>query len=239
MQSIAIHGWFDFLAWCVAGLALLALRRHPALACHVAKDQEASYYVAIVLGAALSAYLFGTMNLWASGQSGIARSIEGALIGGIASVEIYKRRLGITARTGARFAAPLAIGIAIGRIGCFLAGLDDFTFGTRTTLPWGHDFGDGIFRHPVQLYESISMLAFLVFYLGGLARHNLFVAQNGFYLAVLWYGLQRFIWEFFKPYGAIAGPFGVFHFLSLGLIVYAAVMIFTAPEPVHERPVSA
>jgi len=38
----------------------------------------------------------------------------------------------------------LAIGVAIGRIGCYLAGLDDFTYGTPTALPWGHDFGDGV-----------------------------------------------------------------------------------------------
>jgi phosphatidylglycerol---prolipoprotein diacylglyceryl transferase len=230
---------FDILAWCAAGLTLLALKRHPALALPVAKDQKLSYYAVLVLGAALGAYLFGTLNLWASGQSGVGRSIEGAIFGGIASIEIYKRRARISARTGARFAAPLAIGIAIGRIGCFLAGLDDFTHGTPTTLPWGHDFGDGIPRHPVQLYETIAMLAFLVFYVVSLTRRSVFVARNGFYLAVLWYGLQRFVWEFFKPYGAIAGPFDLFHFLSLGLVAYAAVMIFMASEPVHERPVSA
>jgi prolipoprotein diacylglyceryltransferase len=57
---------------------------------------------------------------------------------------------------------PLAIGIAVGRLGCFFAGLDDFTYGTPTTLPWGHDFGDGIARHPVQLYESAAMAAFAI-----------------------------------------------------------------------------
>ena len=212
----------------------------PSGAClAVAKDQKLSYYAALVLGSALGAYLFGTLNLWASGQSGLARSIEGAIFGGIASIEIYKRRARITARTGARFAAPLAIGIAIGRIGCFLAGLDDFTHGTPTTLPWGHDFGDGIPRHPVQLYESIAMLAFVGFYLASLTRRSIFVAQNGFYLAVLWYGLQRFVWEFLKPYGPVAGPFDLFHFLSLGLVAYAVIMIFTAREPVHERPGAA
>ena len=40
-----------------------------------------------------------------------------------------------------------------GRIGCFLTGLDDHTHGLPTSLPWGVDFGDGIPRHPTQLYE--------------------------------------------------------------------------------------
>jgi len=38
---------------------------------------------------------------------------------------------------------PLAVGIAVGRIGCFLTGLDDHTYGLPTTLPWAVDFGDG------------------------------------------------------------------------------------------------
>jgi phosphatidylglycerol:prolipoprotein diacylglycerol transferase len=52
------------------------------------------------------------------------------------------------------------VGIAVGRIGCFLSGLPDGTYGTPTSLPWGVDFGDGISRHPTAIYESIFMLAF-------------------------------------------------------------------------------
>ena len=66
--------------------------------------------------------------------------------------------VGITHSTGAYFAPSLAIGIAIGRIGCFLSGLEDYTYGTPTTLPWGYDFGDGVLRHPVQLYEAAAYL---------------------------------------------------------------------------------
>jgi len=48
-----------------------------------------------------------------------------------------------------------AVGVAVGRIGLlFSQGIDDFTYGTPTALPWAHDFGDGVPRHPVQLYES-------------------------------------------------------------------------------------
>src|SRR5439155_22715098 len=113
-----------------------------------------------------------------SGQPGLGRSIEGALAGGILAVELYKRSAGIEMRTGARFALPLAVGVAIGRIGCFLAGIDDFTYGTPTVLPWGHDFGDGIARHPVQLYESAAMLAAAVFYVRAVLHRNAFVIAN-------------------------------------------------------------
>jgi phosphatidylglycerol:prolipoprotein diacylglycerol transferase len=60
-------------------------------------------------------------------------------------------------------------------------------------------------------------------------RNDRFVIENGFYLAVGYYGLQRFLWEFIKPYGALVGPFTLFHILSLLLVLYAIVMIATAP----------
>ncbi len=47
-----------------------------------------------------------------------------------------KRIAGIRSRTGDLFAVPLCVGIAIGRIGCFLAGLADDTYGKPTSLPW-------------------------------------------------------------------------------------------------------
>jgi phosphatidylglycerol:prolipoprotein diacylglycerol transferase len=71
------------------------------------------------------------------------KMIVGALMGGLLAVEWAKRRLGVTVRTGDLFALPLCAGIAIGRVGCFLTGLEDHTVGAHTTLPWGVDVGDG------------------------------------------------------------------------------------------------
>ena len=82
------------------------------------------------------------------------KTIVGGLIGGLFAVEWVKRQIGEKSSTGDLFAAPIALGVAIGRIGCFLGGLPDGTYGTPTSLPWGVDFGDGIPRHPTQLYES-------------------------------------------------------------------------------------
>jgi phosphatidylglycerol---prolipoprotein diacylglyceryl transferase len=87
------------------------------------------------------------------------KTIVGGLLGGWLAVEITKAIAGIKSQTGDLFAIPLCIGIAIGRIGCFLAGLPDDTYGTPTSLPWGVDFGDGIRRHPTQLYEILFLLA--------------------------------------------------------------------------------
>lgn len=85
------------------------------------------------------------------------KTIVGGLLGGWAAVELAKWGAGIRSRTGDLFAVPLCVGIAIGRIGCFLAGLADDTYGTATSLPWGVDFGDGVRRHPTQVYEFVFL----------------------------------------------------------------------------------
>ena len=83
------------------------------------------------------------------------KSVVGALVGGAACRRVdqaaHRRH---ASATGDVFAIPLVVGIAIGRIGCFLTGLDDNTHGLPTSLPWAVDFGDGVPRHPAQLYES-------------------------------------------------------------------------------------
>lgn len=89
------------------------------------------------------------------------KGVVGALIGGWAGVEITKALLKVRSATGDSFVIPLAAGIMIGRIGCFLCGLYDRTYGIETTLPWGVDFGDGQMRHPLQLYEIIFLAVFL------------------------------------------------------------------------------
>lgn len=183
------------------------------------------YFVALGTGGIVGAWLLGSLNLYLSGQPGLGRSILGGLVGAIVGVEMYKYRAKISGSTGLIFAVPLVVAISIGRIGCFNAGLPDFTYGTPTGLPWGTDFGDSIPRHPVQLYESVSMLLLLVVLLAGLHRRSHLITKHGFYLAVGVYGLQRFTWEFLKPYETLIGPFNLFHGLSLILVGYALWMI--------------
>ena len=95
------------------------------------------------------------------------------------------------------------------------------TYGTPTNLPWGIDFGDGVRRHPVQLYESITMALFFAVFVILVHRGNEAVLRTGFYLFVGVYAAQRFLWEFLKPYGTVVGPFNLFHLLSIALIAYA------------------
>ncbi len=88
------------------------------------------------------------------------QSIVGGLLGGLVGVEIAKKLNGIRQSTGDDFVLPLIVGTIIGRIGCFLAGLHDSTFGLPTTLPWGVDFGDQTARHPTQIYDILAVSCF-------------------------------------------------------------------------------
>jgi prolipoprotein diacylglyceryltransferase len=125
------------------------------------------------------------------------KTIVGGLIGGLFAVEYAKRQLGFRGRTGDLFAVPLCVGIAVGRVGCFLSGLADDTYGSVTALPWGIDFGDGLRRHPVQLYE-ILFLSCLAGFL--LRRMRLSQVQGDiFKLFMVGYFGWRLGIDFLKP----------------------------------------
>jgi len=237
LEHLAIHSMFDALAWLSAALMTFWLSKRARIEFPVSPSQRGGYYAALVAGSAIGAYLFGTLNMIACGQFLIARSIEGAIFGAVVGVEIYKRLARIEARTGARFAAPLAVGVAVGRIGCYYSGIGDFTYGTPANWPWCHDFGDGVLRHPAPLYESASMALFLAAYLAAVFRGNRFVIDNGLYLAIGWYAVQRFVWEFFKPYTPVLGPMTVFQILSVVLAMYALFMLGAGSDEPHERSV--
>ncbi|MEJ2072334.1 MAG: prolipoprotein diacylglyceryl transferase, partial [Reinekea sp.] len=176
------------------------------------------------LGSILGSYILGTGNLYLSGEMMIGRSIVGALLGATLTVELYKLWHGTRGSTGYIYVIPFCVLVIIGRLGCFYSGLDDHTYGTATTLPWAVDFGDGVLRHPVQLYESGAMLFLLVFVLIALKKMPGLIIHYGYYLCVGFYAMQRFLWEFLKPYGSIAGNLNLFHLVCLLLISYSLFM---------------
>jgi prolipoprotein diacylglyceryltransferase len=223
---VLIHTLFDLLAACAAlGMTLFVYNWRLKAAGQKIDSAGPLYGVALLAGAAIGGFGAGTLNLYLSGAPGIGRSIVGALAGAIAAVEIFKRARGISGSTGLIFVPAFATSVVVGRWGCFLAGLEDETFGTPSALPWAHDFGDGVMRHPVQLYESFTMAAFLIVALVLIGRRNAVFMRNGFYILVLVYAGQRFLWEFLKPYGAVAGPFNLFHLICAGLVIYSIAMM--------------
>jgi phosphatidylglycerol:prolipoprotein diacylglycerol transferase len=225
-EAMIVHTVFDFLAWLSAwAMSVFVARAGYLDGVRRTPVRDPGYFIALGLGAIAGALVFGSSNMTLAGMWQIGHSIAGAIAGGVVAVEIFKWWNGIRGSTGSQFVAPLAIGIAVGRWGCFFAGLPDYTYGTPTDLPWGVDFGDGIRRHPVQLYESAAMAAFLVVYVWGIARGSPLFLRQGFYLFVGWYALQRFVWEFIKPYPTVIGPFNLFHCVCIALFVYSAIML--------------
>ena len=157
----------------------------------------------------------------------LSHSVVGALAGAVVGVEVYKASHGVKGSTGSVFVGPFALGCVLGRWGCLFAGLPDLTYGTPTTLPWAVELGDGVGRHPVQVYESLSMALFLLVWLAGLASRAPWAMRRGFYVLCVAYGAQRFVWEFLKPYPRLIGPFNVFHLLCTGLVIYGVVFFIS------------
>jgi phosphatidylglycerol:prolipoprotein diacylglycerol transferase len=94
------------------------------------------------------------ISVWEGGLTFI-----GGLLAAVAAGVVYLRRAGLPILRTADVAAPgLALGLAIGRVGCFLTGLHP---GRPTSLPWGIDYL-GAARHPIPLYESTLALVLLI-----------------------------------------------------------------------------
>lgn len=219
------HTLFDLAGW-GSGLALsfgLYRWRLRGLTEQVAGKVGGGYFAALAAGAIPGAWLAGSLNTLRGAHPALSHSVVGALVGAIVAVEIYKAIRGIEGSTGGVFVGPFALGVVVGRWGCLFAGLPDGTYGTPTSLPWAVDLGDGVGRHPVEIYESLAMALFLALYLEGLARRRAWALRRGFYALCIWYGATRFGWEFLKPYPPLIGPFNVFHILCGGLVAYGWV----------------
>ena len=66
------------------------------------------------------------------------KTIVGGLLGGWIGIEIAKKLSGVTISTGDVFVFPLIMGMSVGRIGCFLTGLEDNTCWPGDPIAVGH-----------------------------------------------------------------------------------------------------
>jgi phosphatidylglycerol:prolipoprotein diacylglycerol transferase len=159
------------------------------------------------------------------------KTVVGGLIGGLVGVESMKRWLRVSIPTGDLLVMPLVAGIAVGRVGCFLTGLDDRTYGVATSLPWGVNFGDGVSRHPTQIYEIVFLGAFAAMLVamnrGG--RHTLVVGDR-FKLFIIGYLTFRIFVDFIKPAVRIGG-LSTIQWACLAMIAYYAPHV---PRISHE-----
>jgi phosphatidylglycerol:prolipoprotein diacylglycerol transferase len=120
-----------------------------------------------------------------------------------AAVFILKKRL--PALSIADLAAPgIALGQAIGRLGCLSAGC---CYGKPTRLPWGITFRNlysydnvgvplNVPLHPTQIYDAIGALCLFIFLTWRLTRKH--VAGQVILEYAALYALLRFIVEFFR-----------------------------------------
>ena len=151
----------------------------------------------------------------------------GGLAGGIgaALVIIVLRRLPLV-RVLAAATPALAVGHAIGRIGCFLVGDD---YGRAADLPWAVAFPRGLPPtdvpvHPTQLYEMAALLP-LAWWLMRMRRRRV---SDGVVLG--WYlvaaGAIRFAIEWLRIDVRVALGMSVAHWAALGAIAIGIVLLW-------------
>jgi phosphatidylglycerol---prolipoprotein diacylglyceryl transferase len=225
------HFLFETLAYLIG--FRLYLRRRRQHGDHLDDGPRWSVVTAAAVGAVLGSRLLFWIEDPAATLGNLdhplvligGKSIVGALVGGWIAVEIVKRWIGVREATGDLFAVPLAVGIGVGRIGCFLSGLPDGTYGTATSLPWGVNLGDGIARHPTALYESLFMfgLALVLVRVEPHARRG-----NVFKLFMTAYLTFRLFVDGIKPGVTTALGLTAIQWVCLGGLAYYAWWVTTA-----------
>lgn len=204
--TVGVHNLFVALGVSAALLVFVAeARRRGAV-----NEQSVVAAAGALIGGAIGMRLTGWVrHLDFSANPSLAqawqfgsRSILGGLLGAYLGVLIAKRLGGYRGKTGDLFAPAVALGMAIGRIGCHLTEAP----GRPTTLPWGiHAPADtpecpgclaGVAMHPSFLYEIAFQLAAFAVLLWLRPR----IGRPGelFVLYVASYAVFRFLVEFVR-----------------------------------------
>jgi phosphatidylglycerol:prolipoprotein diacylglycerol transferase len=165
----------------------------------------------------------GEPDFWTVLASRGGATFYGGLALGAAAVlaKIAWDRAPLRAVTQA-IAPGLALGQAIGRIGCFLVGDD---YGVPTSLPWGMAFPHGapptLERvHPAQLYESLWLFAAAVVLWRRIGRSRLLFGEY-----LLLQGAGRFAIELVRTNPRTLGPLTTSQGIALGCIAVGALAL--------------
>jgi len=160
----------------------------------------------------------------------------GGFAGGVltALVFMWRMRLPIVPMLAASTPA-LAIGHAIGRIGCFLVGDD---YGRPSSLPWAVAFPKGLPPtdvpvHPTQLYEMAALFIVAWLLIRWRRRGVPDAIVIGRYLVLV--GAIRFAIEFIRVNQRLVGPFTLAHMIAAALAIVGLMVLITnrrrAPQP--------
>ena len=153
----------------------------------------------------------------------------GGLLGGAAGVLLWARRRGMFNLELLDACSPaLAIGYAVGRIGCQISG--DGDYGSPTDLPWGMAYPEGVVPttevvHPTPIYETLSMC--LVAWALWRARDSL---RPGLLFAcyLVLAGTERFLVEFVRRNDAVVAGLTEAQLLSLVMMAAGGVWLWRA-----------
>lgn len=143
------------------------------------------------------------------------------LVGGYVGVEFAKWRMGVTIKTGDQFAVPVAVGVGVGRLGCFFGGC---CYGVPTSIPWAVVFAtvDMLPRHPTQIYESLFHLTMASVMYGLLIAGRLKGQLIKFYF--ISYFVFRFFTEFIRTEIRWAGGLTAYQWAIVVLIPIFVVL---------------
>ena len=237
----AWHPVLETLAYASAFAVYRAMRARQGDV--IAEAQRWTVLAAAAVGALAGSRLLGIAEQWptvvAAWRSGqlvrllIApggKTIVGGLLGGWAAVEMAKKLTRIRRRTGDLFAVPLCVGIAVGRVGCFAAGLADDTYGKPTHLPWAVNLGDGIGRHPVQIYEILFLILLAIF----LSRPRDWPEGARFRIFLAGYLAWRIAIDFLKPQPLLAGM-NLIQWACVAGIASLVLGWARTPKGIHEQ----
>ncbi len=203
-KTLNIHLILEYLAFFLAFRYYVYLRKKQKDI--ITSNNRLSIILGATIGAFLGSRLVGflefpyieefTLKLVINLMN--TKTIMGGLFGGLLGVELVKKIIGEKKSSGDLFTFPIILGIFIGRIGCFLSGTNEFTYGSKTTFFTGMNLGDGILRHPIALYELLFLVLLVVRLKSIQKRKKL---QNGtlYKYFMLFYFSFRFLIEFIKP----------------------------------------
>ena len=168
--------------------------------------QSFGIIIGALIGALLGSKIVGTLEnpqalLEAKNQFlffWTSNTIVGGLTLGLIGVELTKKIIKHKESTGDLIVFPLILAMIIGRIGCFLTGVYEQTYGIETTSIFGMDLGDGLLRHPVALYEIVYLLLLWIV-LKIIQKKYIYPSGYLFQIFMLAYFLFRFCLDFIKP----------------------------------------
>lgn len=228
---LLLHSAFEFAGIFIAFRYYLWLKKKQGDI--IQSERRMFVIIGASLGAVLGARVVGSLeNLpaWINSASPWLyffgnKTLVGGLVGGLAGVELVKIMIREKQNTGDLFTFPLLLGMIIGRLGCFFAGLHEETYGLPSHMPWALDLGDGTPRHPVTLYE-ILFLVLLWIVLARVKKNYLLFPGALFKMFLISYLLFRLCLDFIKPGWRYCFGLGTIQLVCIaGLLYYAKYIL--------------